>query len=308
MKKTLFITAIALLTLSIVSCHKEEDDNGRNGGNGNTGNIVSGVYVDLGLPSGVKWKDENENGGLYGYDAIRKYGDQVPTKEMYEELMEQCEWNWIEEEGFVGYKVTGPNGNHIKLPANGCEILGEGVVWVGTSGIYWTSSPLGSHLSWCLCFYSSFMVVQDCDHGSASAARSARGLRYIGRSLRLVQIGDQTVYDVPAEKRYVELVYGNSPSTTWQHIELDTIRKYNADNTIDSIFMIADHYNQFSTLPTSSLQVLINYLRERKNINPNKVWGKGEMQLGNQATINNPEIVRFFADTLGYTVTYNYGN
>lgn len=303
MKKTLFITAISLLTLSIVSCHKEEDDNGRNGGNGNTGNIVSGVYVDLGLPSGVKWKDENENGGLYGYDAIRKYGDQVPTKEMYEELVEQCEWVWVNDNGFVGYKVTGPNGKYIKLPAKGCETISWGVMSVDALGVYWTSSPFGSHLSWYLNISSYSTRIMDGNHGSAS---SGGGQRYIGRSLRLVQIGDQTVYDVPAEKRYVELVYGDDDETQWQHLELDTIRKYSNDNTVDTIFMIADYYNQFSTNSTNGLKYLINLLRERKNINPNKVWGKGELMLDADAVRDNPEIIRFYADTLKYTVTY-YG-
>lgn len=105
-------------------------------------------------------------------------------------------------------------------------------------------------------------------------------------------------------KHNVELVYGNKPSTNWQHIELDTIRAYNFDPNVDTIFMIPEVYNQFSTLPTTSLQNLIKMLRERHNVNPDKVFGKGELQLWNQSVLNNPEIVRFFADTLKYEVTY----
>lgn len=105
-------------------------------------------------------------------------------------------------------------------------------------------------------------------------------------------------------KHNVELTYGNKPSTNWQHIEMDTIAKYNSDPNVDTIFMIPEYYNQFNSLPTTSLKNLIIKLRERHNVNPNKIFGKGELQLNSASTINNPEIVKFFQDTLGYYVTY----
>lgn len=42
----------------------------------------------------------------------------MPTIEEMKELVEECEWEWIvnNEEGYKGYKVTGPNGNSIFLP------------------------------------------------------------------------------------------------------------------------------------------------------------------------------------------------
>lgn len=105
-------------------------------------------------------------------------------------------------------------------------------------------------------------------------------------------------------KHNVELVYGDNDETNWQHLAMDTLYKYNADPTVDTIFMVPEVYNQFSTLPTNGLKYAVGLLRERHNINPNKVFGKGELQLWNQAVLNNPEIVRFFADTLKYEVTY----
>lgn len=108
--------------------------------------------------------------------------------------------------------------------------------------------------------------------------------------------------DVP--KHNVELIYGKSPSTQWQNIALDTISKYNDDPTVDTIFMVPEAYNQFSGLSTSALQTRVTKLRERHNINPNKVLGKGDLQLATDAVENNPEIVRFFADTLKYNVLY----
>lgn len=106
------------------------------------------------------------------------------------------------------------------------------------------------------------------------------------------------------QKHNVELVYGANVNTAWQNISLDTIRKYNADETVDTIFMIPELYNQYSTVSTNGLQSVITRLRERYNVNPAKVRGKGELQLWNQAVLDNPEIVRFFADTLKYNVTY----
>ncbi len=108
--------------------------------------------------------------------------------------------------------------------------------------------------------------------------------------------------DIP--KHNVELTYGKSPSTQWQNIDLDTISKYNNDPAVDTIFMIPEAYNQFSGLSTSALQTRVTKLRERHNINPNKVLGKGDLQLASDAVENNQEIVRFFADTLKYNVLY----
>ncbi|MCQ2271186.1 MAG: hypothetical protein MJZ72_00120 [Bacteroidales bacterium] len=43
--------------------------------------IKAQEYVDLGLPSGTKWKDKNES-GFYDYDAaVRSFGSKLPTKE-----------------------------------------------------------------------------------------------------------------------------------------------------------------------------------------------------------------------------------
>jgi len=110
----------------------------------------------------------------------------------------------------------------------------------------------------------------------------------------------------PQQKHNVELVYGQSPSTNWQHISMDTLYKYNTDPTVDTIFMVPQMSNQFSTLPTSSLQNLATMLRQRHNVNTNKVFGKGDLYLKHSSIENNPEIVRFFADTLRYNVIYDF--
>lgn len=106
------------------------------------------------------------------------------------------------------------------------------------------------------------------------------------------------------QKHNVELVYGTNPNIQWQNISMDTINKYNSDKTVDTIFMIPEIYNQYSTISTTGLKNLVGKLRERHNVNPDKIFGKGEMQLDADAVRDNYEIVRFFADTLKYKVTY----
>ncbi|MDE6720865.1 MAG: DUF1566 domain-containing protein, partial [Bacteroidaceae bacterium] len=42
--------------------------------------------------------------------------------------------------GHNGYKVTGPNGNSIFLPAAGCR-YGASLASAGDYGLYWSSTP-----------------------------------------------------------------------------------------------------------------------------------------------------------------------
>ena len=94
-------------------------------------------YTDLGLPSGTIWKNFNAT-GFYTYDeAVRQFGNSLPTKEQWEELKAECQWTWTGS----GYKVTGPNGNSISLPAAGCRRCKGSVVSVGSCGLYWSSTP-----------------------------------------------------------------------------------------------------------------------------------------------------------------------
>ena len=119
--------------------------------------------------------------------------------------------------------------------------------------------------------------------------------------------GGNTNPDNPQpQKHNVELVYGQDSESQWQNISFDTLSKYNNDQTVDTIFMVPERYTQFSTLSTNQLRnYVVPQLRERYNVNPNKILGKGELQLKADAVRNNMEIVRFFADTLKYNVTYN---
>ena len=144
-------------------------------------------YVDLGLPSGLKWATCNVGANApedYGYyfawgevepkitynwDTYKYYDDsnltkytsndsktvldpeddvatvnwggawRMPTKAEQDELRNNCTWDWITQNGVNGYKVTGPNGNSIFLPAAG--YMGGGTLYsAGSYGRYWSGS------------------------------------------------------------------------------------------------------------------------------------------------------------------------
>ncbi|MBR6775667.1 MAG: DUF1566 domain-containing protein [Bacteroidales bacterium] len=147
-------------------------------------------YVDLGLPSGLKWATCNvgasspedygdyfawgetetkseyteSNSLTYGLTiselqsqgyidgsgnltpshdaATANWGGswRMPTKVELEELYNECTWTWKTQNGVKGYKVTGPNGNHIFLPAAGWR-RGTSLYSDGGNGSYWSSTP-----------------------------------------------------------------------------------------------------------------------------------------------------------------------
>ena len=144
------------------------------------GEIAGHYYVDLGLPSGVKWatcnvgasspedygdyfawgetspkaeyswensvtngEEMSDISGYAQYDAATaNWGGswRMPTKEQMEELVEHCEWEWTQVNGVNGAKVIGPNGSCIFLPAAGFRD-GSSFFHDGYDGFYWSSTP-----------------------------------------------------------------------------------------------------------------------------------------------------------------------
>ena len=140
-------------------------------------------FVDLGLPSGVKWYTCNvganaphEYGNYYAwgetttkseyteensvtmgqpmsdfsgnptYDAARANiggSARMPTKAEMEELDNNCTWTRTTQNGSRGMIVTGPNGNSIFLPAAG-YCYGSSRYFVGEYAEYWSSTPYES--------------------------------------------------------------------------------------------------------------------------------------------------------------------
>ena len=137
-------------------------------------------YVDLGLPSGLKWATCNvgankpeEHGDYYAWGEITtksKYSKEnsktyetkmddingnsnydvarakwsgnwrTPTKKEMKELKNECIWGYTTLNGINGMKVTGPNGNSIFLPFAG-YCCDTLYDCVDTYGGYWSSTP-----------------------------------------------------------------------------------------------------------------------------------------------------------------------
>lgn len=76
--------------------------------------------------------------------AYKNWGGawRMPTKADQDELREKCTWTWTTQGNVKGYKVTGPSGNSIFLPAAGYR-YGTVLDDVGSYVNYWSSS-LGS--------------------------------------------------------------------------------------------------------------------------------------------------------------------
>ena len=187
MKKTLLI--LSAIVLFFAGCKKdtlfEEGEVLYSG-------IINGYkYINLGLPSGLKWATcnvgatsaedygdyfawgETSPKAEYDWDTYLHWNDingdgwcdngeatinsdisgnaqydaatanwggswRMPTKEEQQELIDNCTWRWTTQNGVKGYKVTGPNGNHIFLPAAGWR---NGTSLINDDVDYWSSTP-----------------------------------------------------------------------------------------------------------------------------------------------------------------------
>ena len=192
-----------MIAAMMMSCNPKDEDenqggNGNNGGSNCYGEIAGHGYVDLGLPSGLKWATCNvgasspedygdyfawgetspkaeytwENSVTDGeqmsdisgnaqYDAATaNWGGswRMPTKAELEELENKCTWTWTTQNGVKGCKVTGPNGNSIFLPAAG-DRDGPSLYNAGGSGDYWSSTPDDSDYAYRLGFGSGGQLV-----------------------------------------------------------------------------------------------------------------------------------------------------
>ena len=63
----------------------------------------------------------------------------MPTRAEQQELINNCTWTWTTQNGVNGYKVTGPNGNSIFLPAADC-MSNSSLNNAGLYGSFWSSS------------------------------------------------------------------------------------------------------------------------------------------------------------------------
>ena len=172
MKKTILI--LSIITLFFAGCKKDDIFE-----EGTMGAVDGHIYVDLGLPSGLKWATCNvgadspeeygdyfawgetetkksytiENNITYGkyiddfsgnpqYDAATaNWGAnwRMPTKEETMELRNNCTWTWISQDGIELYKITGTNGASIFIPCAGH--FSSSKLYADGTPCYWTSTP-----------------------------------------------------------------------------------------------------------------------------------------------------------------------
>ena len=73
--------------------------------------------------------------------AIQNWGNgwRMPTKEEFDELRNECTWQWVNDASANYYKVTGPNGKSILLPACGCIKDNKRIMYM-ENGCLWSSS------------------------------------------------------------------------------------------------------------------------------------------------------------------------
>lgn len=105
----------------------------------------------------------------------------MPTREQWEELINNTTITWITQNGVKGRKFTASNDNSLFLPAAGC-LNGNYLDNAGNNGYYWSSSLNTSYpgSAWCLRF------------GSSSCYVSSDCYRDNGRSVRLVHSATTT--------------------------------------------------------------------------------------------------------------------
>lgn len=121
-------------------------------------------WVNLGLPSGTLWAAENETGYHQFNEAVKTFGDMLPSAEAWEELFDQCIRKWDDDR--KGYVLTSPNGNTLFLPADGWqnwnketkELNSGDIRCVGDCGCYWSSSPYGVDYALGMYFDSGYVA------------------------------------------------------------------------------------------------------------------------------------------------------
>ena len=75
------------------------------------------------------------------YDVARKQCGsswEMPSSYKWQELIDYCKWDWVKYKGHHGWKVTGPNGNKLFIPACGMK-GGSELISEEEHGHYWAS-------------------------------------------------------------------------------------------------------------------------------------------------------------------------
>ncbi len=141
---------------------------------------TNGSFVDIGNDiSGTQYDAATHNMGE---------GWRMPTKAEYEELINKCQWKFVNFRGQRGWKVTGPNGNMIFLPAAG-SMLYDWNEDESINGFYWSSNVADNNRE----VHTLFTTMRD------YKMYYSHMNRFEGRTIRAVTAGEVTPPDLPVE-------------------------------------------------------------------------------------------------------------
>jgi hypothetical protein len=209
MVKTLFFISLLGIPLTFTVCAQSRTGVERNDVEKFK---ITAPAVDLGLS--VKWASWNvgatkpeEYGGYFGwadptgtktstsnndypganppqnicgteYDAAHVHWGgswRLPTREEQLELVNNCEWTHTSRNGIQGYRVTGPNGNSIFLPAAGGRI-GTEIMYRVSGADFWSGTLSGNtDEAYYMWFYGGIQAVEDLPRHYGFAVRPVTG-------------------------------------------------------------------------------------------------------------------------------------
>ena len=100
----------------------------------------------------------------------------MPTKEEWQELLDNTTNTWTTQNGVNGRLFTAPNGNSLFLPSAGCRWDGN-LHYVGSYGYYWSGSLYtgGPDVAWYFSFYSGYYGLNN--YGRRVYGQSVRAVR-----------------------------------------------------------------------------------------------------------------------------------
>lgn len=107
----------------------------------------------------------------------------IPTRDDFQELVDNCIWQWMTINNILGFSIKGPSGDSIFLPANGYYWDGCGLCHQNGICLYWTSNNE---------YYDSY-AINISVNGSSTLTPGAnifsRDLRITAQGIRPVYIG-----------------------------------------------------------------------------------------------------------------------
>ena len=163
---------------------------------------------------------------------------QMPNYQQMKELSDSCTWVWTSQNSVTGYRVTGPNGNSIFLPAAG-YVNDTSNPWLSSGGVYMTSSQAGdiSSFAHVLCFRSSGRgMYSDNTYYHLLNHYDPAAYRFIGHTVRAVAVPNGvTTGDLVLNVRTDSATWAWGDNEVTLHGTLSSTTPINKDITVGFI-------------------------------------------------------------------------